>query len=108
MSAPKGHLRLIAVVALLLLAGCSGAVPGDNPAEGSQPTAESPTTVANGTLEVHYINVGQSVSTLLISPNGETMLVDTGHYNDDGEFVLVYLQYHDITRIDYQRVTQKS
>jgi len=29
------------------------------------------------------------------------MLVDTGHYNDDGEYVLDYLQRHGITRIDH-------
>jgi len=62
---------------------------------------ESATATANGTLEVHYINDGQSVSTLVMSPNGETMLVDTGHYNDDGDYVLDYLQRHGITRIDH-------
>lgn len=41
------------------------------------------------------------MSTLIVSPEGETMLVDTGHYNDDGEYVLAYLQAHDITRIDH-------
>jgi len=29
------------------------------------------------------------------------MLIDTGHFNDDGEHVLSYLQRHDIDRIDY-------
>ncbi|ELZ32857.1 beta-lactamase [Halorubrum tebenquichense DSM 14210] len=29
------------------------------------------------------------------------MLIDTGHYNDDGEYVIEYLQRHDITRIDH-------
>jgi competence protein ComEC len=29
------------------------------------------------------------------------MLVDTGHYNDDGEYVIDYLQRNDITRIDH-------
>jgi len=29
------------------------------------------------------------------------MLVDTGHYNDDGDYVLDYLQRHGITRIDH-------
>jgi competence protein ComEC len=56
---------------------------------------------ANGTLVVHNINVGQSVATLVIGPTGETMLIDTGHFNDDGEHVLSYLEKHDIERIDY-------
>ncbi len=29
------------------------------------------------------------------------MLIDTGHFNDDGEYVLQYLQQQDIDRIDY-------
>jgi competence protein ComEC len=90
---------------IVLLAGCAGAVPGDqvptstdtNTDTSTEPTVEA----ANGTVEVHYINVGQSVSTLIAGPEGETMLVDTGHYNDDGEHVLQYLQRHDITRIDH-------
>ncbi|ESS10457.1 MAG: putative hydrolase (metallo-beta-lactamase superfamily) [uncultured archaeon A07HR60] len=108
---------------MVLLAGCGGAVsdgstapetaaaqtddPGEGGSSSSTPTptqtpamstGESP---ANGTLEIHFINVGQSVSTLVVSPEGETMLVDTGHYNDDGEYVLEYLRSQGIDRIDY-------
>ncbi|MFO8115500.1 MAG: lamin tail domain-containing protein [Halorubrum sp.] len=92
-----GKLRILLAVGIILLAGCAGAVPGDQ-------TSTEPDTggdTANGTVEVHYINVGQSVSTLVVGPEGETMLVDTGHYNDDGEYVLRYLQRHDISRIDH-------
>ena len=103
MSRLVGRMRILVVVGLIFLAGCGGAVPGDSTASDTDaagdPTVEPQT--ANGTLEVHYINVGQSVSTLIISPDGDTMLVDTGHYNDDGEYVLEYLQAHDITRIDH-------
>jgi competence protein ComEC len=66
------------------------------------------TATAEGTLEVHFINVGQSVSTLVVGPTGETMLIDTGHYNDDGEYVLSYLQAHDIDRIDYMVVSHND
>nr|WP_328765756.1 lamin tail domain-containing protein [Halomicroarcula rubra] len=59
-------------------------------------------------MEVHFINVGQSVSTLVVGPTGETMLVDTGHYRDDGESVLQYLQAHDIDRIDYMVVSHND
>ena len=94
---------------LVLLAGCAGGLPGGSDGPAVEPPNESPpvasdepTTVpTNGTLEVHFINVGQSVSTLIISPSGETMLVDTGHYRDDGAHVLAYLQQHDIDRIDH-------
>jgi len=101
MNVAGGKPGLIVLVGLILLAGCAGTIPGDPTSTNSDTTPESATETANGTLEVHYINVGQSVSTLIISPNGETMLVDTGHYNDDGDYVLDYLQEHDITQIDH-------
>ncbi|EMA64360.1 beta-lactamase [Halorubrum kocurii JCM 14978] len=86
---------------IILLAGCAGAVPGDQGLADSDANGNSTVEAANGTVEVHYINVGQSVSTLVVGPEGETMLIDTGHYNDDGEYVLEYLRRHDITRIDH-------
>ena len=54
-----------------------------------------------GTLEIHYINVGQGDATLIVGPTNQTMLIDTGDYRDDGEIVLNYLRRHDIDRIDY-------
>ncbi|WP_123624567.1 lamin tail domain-containing protein [Halorubrum sp. CSM-61] len=96
-----GALRILLVAVIVLLAGCAGAVPGDpTPAESGSNT-DSTAETANGTVAVHYINVGQSVSTLVVGPEGETMLVDTGHYDDDGEHVLRYLRRHDVTRIDH-------
>ncbi|GAB7011264.1 lamin tail domain-containing protein [Halorubrum trueperi] len=86
---------------MVVLAGCTGVVPGDPAPADPDPANGSSTVTTNGSVEIHYINVGQSVSTLITSPNGETMLVDTGHYNDDGEHVLAYLQRHDISRIDH-------
>jgi competence protein ComEC len=108
---------LVAVVVgvLVVLAGCGG-VADTTPTTADEPTDGQPTTApagspggttasaptnASGTLEVHFINVGQSVSTLLISPEGETMLIDSGDFTDDGEYVLQYLQRHDIERIDH-------
>nr|WP_274326230.1 lamin tail domain-containing protein [Halosimplex aquaticum] len=68
-------------------------------------TAETTTASADGAVEVHFINVGQSVSTLVVSPTNETMLIDSGDYQDDGEYVLQYLKWHNITRIDHFVVT---
>ena len=101
MESPRKLTTLLIIAGMVVLAGCTGVVPGDPaPADPDPGNGSSPVTT-NGSVEVHYINVGQSVSTLITSPNGETMLVDTGHYNDDGEHVLAYLQRHDIPRIDH-------
>ncbi|QLH77243.1 lamin tail domain-containing protein [Halosimplex rubrum] len=106
--AGQRHGRILLVAIALLVAGCTGVVPTDTPAGDapsspslSTPTADATATAMNGSVEVHFINVGQSVSTLIVGPTGETMLVDTGHFNDDGEHVLQYLRGHDIDRIDH-------
>ncbi|GGL41457.1 competence protein [Halarchaeum grantii] len=93
---------VLAVVALVLLAGCAGGGLQENSLTATQQsTTGVQTQTVNGSVDVHFINVGQSVSTLIVGPSGETMLVDTGHYRDDGEYVLEYLKAHNITRIDY-------
>jgi len=110
--------RILLVVLALLVAGCTGMVPADTPTEDapsvSTPTAAatatagSTATATNGSVEIHFINVGQSVSTLVVDPTGETMLIDTGHFTDDGEYVLQYLQRHDIERIDHLVVSHND
>ncbi len=55
---------------------------------------------ADGTLKVHYIDVGQADSILLELPNDEVMLIDGGTY-DMGETVINYLEEQGITKIDY-------
>lgn len=82
-----------------MLAGCAG-ISGDAAPDDTAIDTPSDADV-DETLAVHNINVGQSVSTLIVGPTGETMLIDSGHFNDDGEYVLNYLQEHDIERIDY-------
>jgi competence protein ComEC len=79
-----GKSGILVLVGLIFQAGCAGTIPGDPTSLNSDTTPESSIETANGTLEIHYINVGQSVSTLIISPDGETMLVVTDHYNDYG------------------------
>ncbi len=89
---------------LIVLAGCTAApvAPGETDTPGEEESATTTTTAGpDGELSVHFINVGQSVATLVVGPTGETMLIDTGHYNDDGEFVLAYLQRQGIEHIDY-------
>ena len=110
------------VVLLVVLAGCgggavappdgatvdtAGAVDTTSDASGTT-TAGSTVSSTNGTLGVHFINVGQSVATLIVGPTGETMLIDTGHFQDDGEYVLQYLRRHDVDRIDHLVVSHND
>ena len=64
-------------------------------------TAQPNPSPHEGTLEIHYINVGQGDATLIVGPTNQTMLIDTGDFRDDGETVLAYLRQQDIDRIDY-------
>ena len=108
MKRTRGAFRILLIAGIVFLAGCAGAVPGEQAPTGSDTGDEATVETANGTVAFHYINVGQSVSTLVVGPEGETMLVDTGHYNDDGEYVLEYLRQHDISRIDHLVTTHND
>ena len=55
----------------------------------------------DGELEIHHIDVGQADATLLITPAGETILIDSGDWRQGGEGVIEYLEAHDIDRIDH-------
>ncbi len=96
------RIRVSTVVVLVLfasLAGCTGVLPSDDPGAGNGDI--EPAEPADGTLEVHYISVGQAASVLVISPDGETILIDSGHFNDDGKHVIEYLDARNIERLDY-------
>ena len=102
----SGAVTILLLVGIVVIAGCSSG-PATGPDESTpDPEGEVPST--DSTLEVHNINVGQSSSTLFVGPTGETMLVDTGDFNDDGEYVLEYLQRHDIDRIDHLVVSHND
>jgi len=55
-------------------------------------------------LEVHYIDVGQGASQLIIAPNGKSMLIDAGN-NDDEQRVVSYVKDQGIDKIDILIVT---
>ncbi len=86
---------IVAVVALLALSGCIGDDGGVEDDEGTE--TERPT----GELELHHVDVGQADATLVVTPSGETILIDTGDWRDDGEAVIDYLERHDVERIDH-------
>ncbi len=57
--------------------------------------------IPDGTVQVHYIDVGQGDSALIVAPNGETLLIDAGEDGDAAE----YLEEKKISVIDYMVVT---
>ena len=60
---------------------------------------------ANGHLQIHYLNVGQGDATLIISPLGETMLIDSGPYSASDcagpTGIITQLTAIGLTRLDY-------
>ncbi|WP_051286774.1 ComEC/Rec2 family competence protein [Paenibacillus taiwanensis] len=54
---------------------------------------------ADEKLEVHFFDVGQGDSTLVVTPSGETILIDAGQ-NNKGELVVDYLKELGIDRLD--------
>lgn len=90
-------LLLVAIAGLLALTGCVEDFGGTDEATNLEDSGEFPA----GEFELHHIDVGQADATLVIAPNGETMLVDSGDWRADGEQVLEYLEERDITRIDH-------
>lgn len=54
---------------------------------------------ANNLLTIHTIDVSQGDSTLIVSPNGKTILIDAGN-NSFGDDVVDYIQQQGIEKID--------
>lgn len=104
-------LSVLVVVGLLVLAGCTAGTGSPSSApevtataapDGEGQPSDGTAAAANvsGTLSVHFINVGQGDSTLIVGPAGETVLVDTGDFRDDGAYVIDYLDSQGVDRID--------
>lgn len=51
-------------------------------------------------LSVHYIDVGQADSILVMLPNGQNLLIDAGN-NSDGDLVVEYIKLRGINTLDY-------
>ncbi len=52
-------------------------------------------------LKIHHIDVGQGDATLIVSPNGITVLIDAGNDGDGTGKVLPYLAAEGITYLNY-------
>ncbi|MBQ0010427.1 MAG: MBL fold metallo-hydrolase [Ruminococcus sp.] len=79
---------------------------------GSDIPVITPTAEVSGKLQVHYIDVGQADSILIIAPTGETMLIDAGASNDKdvravkgADYLINYLKSHGVTKLDYLMLT---
>ncbi|MDP4126421.1 MAG: lamin tail domain-containing protein [Bacillota bacterium] len=55
-------------------------------------------TMKSGQLQVHFMNVGQADSILVIAPNGQTILIDGGNV-DDGPGVVSYLKSQGVKEL---------
>ena len=110
-------LLIVAVIGVVVLAGCAGAGVDTDPSGDSGPSADAPEPEAepeaesedsedapirvDGELEIHHIDVGQADAALIRTPDGETIVIDTGDWRQDGSGVLEYLDVHGVDRIDH-------
>ncbi len=81
---------------LLLFPSCNGFLVGAP--EGTAPVADPPAT-PNGTLAVHFIDVGQADSILVLC-EGKAMLIDGGNA-EDSNLIYTYLKKQGVTHLDY-------
>lgn len=84
----KQFILPIIVLSLLVLSGCSKIE--------TAPLKSS--TVPKGILQVHFLDVGQADSALIISSSGESILIDGGN-NDDGPEVVSYLKSYGVKEL---------
>ncbi len=75
--------------------------PESDETEDDDTETDSAPTDVDGELEIHHIDVGQADSTLVITPEGETILIDTGDWPQDGSDVIAYLEELGVDRIDH-------
>lgn len=102
---PLGRLKrgavLLAVAVLItsMFAGCGGDGLNESPEATAPDRAETFGLSENAAAEVHFIDVGQGDSTLIIADD-EAMLIDCGD-NDKGSALKKYLQEQGIDELEY-------
>lgn len=80
------------ILSFLLLVGCGTARDALSPNIALNQTNQS------GLFQVHFINVGQADSILVIAPNGQTILIDGGN-TEDGTGVVSYLKAQGVKEL---------
>ncbi len=78
---------ILALITLLIVSACS------------VPTENTITPKNDNLLRVHFLDVGQGDSILIVK-NNSSLLVDAGN-NGDGDFVVDYLKKQGIKKLDY-------
>ena len=99
----KGFRVLLAIIILVCGAVALNKIPGAwEFLSRYLPFIEEPRqiTVPDGDMAVHFLDVGQGDCSLIVMPNGKTVLIDAST-NDEGENILEYLSLYDIDRIDF-------
>lgn len=61
---------------------------------------QASTTLANGRLQLHFLNIGQGDAAVIVSPHGQVVVVDNGVANQCAKPVS-YLQALGVTAIEY-------
>ncbi|KJS88427.1 MAG: hypothetical protein JM58_01310, partial [Peptococcaceae bacterium BICA1-8] len=95
-------LLLISIFIIASFLGCTveqGKIEENTPNNLEESGAKEAST-STDYLEVHYIDVGQGDSTLIMLPDGQTILIDVGG-NSAGKSVVDYLKGLSIKRVDH-------
>lgn len=90
----KKRSKIIELVVAIIIAIYLISTPSPQP-NPNDPVLEN----VEGTLNIHYIDVGQADS-ILITLNDSSMLIDAGN-NADGSTVVNYLEKQGISKLDY-------
>lgn len=108
-SAARTCLLLLAVGALIGLIVCAVVALGviDVLPEGDEPPPDQRGTVTTSTpLLLTVLDVGQGASVVVITPDGRTLVADSGRSAGRAEdYIIPYLRDHGVERIDYLVVT---
>lgn len=112
-----GTLFLIVTMSVFF-AGCSSSITTDNNGQSAlvkqeeslketeEKNKETASNTVNGSLKIHFIDVGQADS-ILIEQGSEAMLIDAGN-NDDAEVLKAYLNGQNIEELKYFVGTHKD
>ncbi len=101
---------VISLIALILLLAVAYFNPellsmsGSNPNEGAYLPQNDRSDEIPGKLQVHFFDVGQGDASLVITPDGKTVMIDAGP-NSDQDRLLSYLEALKIKTIDYMIFT---